>query len=42
MTMSEQAKKEFVADMLCIADTDWVLGHWYIRWRISSYWSWAY
>ncbi len=31
MTMSEQAKKEFVADMLCIADTDWVLGHWYIK-----------
>ncbi|MEP0200867.1 MAG: Phenylacetic acid catabolic protein [Halioglobus sp.] len=31
MMMSEQAKKEFVADMLCIADTDWVLGHWYIK-----------
>ena len=31
MMISEQAKKEFVAEMLCIADTDWVLGHWYIK-----------
>jgi ring-1,2-phenylacetyl-CoA epoxidase subunit PaaC len=29
--ISEQAKKEFTAEMLCIADTDWVLGHWYIK-----------
>ena len=28
---SELAKNEFIADMLCIADTDWVLGHWYIK-----------
>jgi 1,2-phenylacetyl-CoA epoxidase catalytic subunit len=31
MNISEQAKKEFCAEMLCIADTDWVLGHWYIK-----------
>ena len=31
MRISEQAKKEFIAEMLCIADTDWVLGHWYIK-----------
>ena len=31
MGISEQAKKEFIAEMLCIADTDWVLGHWYIK-----------
>src|SRR5210317_548813 len=31
MRISEQAKKEFTAEMLCIADTDWVLGHWYIK-----------
>jgi ring-1,2-phenylacetyl-CoA epoxidase subunit PaaC len=29
--ISEQAKKELIAEMLCIADTDWVLGHWYIK-----------
>ncbi|MEP4149238.1 MAG: Phenylacetic acid catabolic protein [Halioglobus sp.] len=29
--ISEQAKKELTAEMLCIADTDWVLGHWYIK-----------
>jgi len=31
MNISEQAKQEFCAEMLCIADTDWVLGHWYIK-----------
>ena len=31
MNVSDQAKKEFIAEMLCIADTDWVLGHWYIK-----------
>ena len=31
MNISEHAKKEFIAEMLCIADTDWVLGHWYIK-----------
>ena len=31
MRISEQAKNEFIAEMLCIADTDWVLGHWYIK-----------
>ncbi len=31
MRISEQAKKEFVGEMLCLADTDWVLGHWYIK-----------
>jgi 1,2-phenylacetyl-CoA epoxidase catalytic subunit len=31
MNISEQAKKEFCSEMLCIADTDWVLGHWYIK-----------
>ena len=31
MNISEQAKKEFIGEMLCIADTDWVLGHWYIK-----------
>jgi 1,2-phenylacetyl-CoA epoxidase catalytic subunit len=31
MTISEQAKKELLAELLCIADTDWVLGHWYIK-----------
>ena len=31
MRISEQAKNEFTAEMLCIADTDWVLGHWYIK-----------
>ena len=31
MRVSEHAKKEFTAEMLCIADTDWVLGHWYIK-----------
>ena len=31
MQISEQAKKEFIGEMLCIADTDWVLGHWYIK-----------
>ncbi len=31
MNISEQAKNEFIAEMLCIADTDWVLGHWYIK-----------
>jgi ring-1,2-phenylacetyl-CoA epoxidase subunit PaaC len=31
MNISEQAKNEFCAEMLCIADTDWVLGHWYIK-----------
>jgi len=31
MRISEHAKKEFMAEMLCIADTDWVLGHWYIK-----------
>ncbi|MEP1473032.1 MAG: Phenylacetic acid catabolic protein [Halieaceae bacterium] len=29
--MSERAKKELTAEMLCIADSDWVLGHWYIK-----------
>jgi ring-1,2-phenylacetyl-CoA epoxidase subunit PaaC len=31
MRISEQAKKELAAEMLCLADTDWVLGHWYIK-----------
>ena len=31
MNISEQAKKEFIGEMLCVADTDWVLGHWYIK-----------
>lgn len=31
MQISEQAKKEFIGEMLCVADTDWVLGHWYIK-----------
>lgn len=31
MQISEHAKKEFIGEMLCIADTDWVLGHWYIK-----------
>lgn len=31
MNISEQAMKEFIAEVLCIADTDWVLGHWYIK-----------
>lgn len=31
MQISEPAKKDFIAEMLCIADTDWVLGHWYIK-----------
>ncbi len=31
MNISEQAKQELTAELLCIADTDWVLGHWYIK-----------
>ena len=31
MNISEQAKKEFIGEMLCVADTGWVLGHWYIK-----------
>lgn len=31
MIVSERAKKELTAEMLCIADSDWVLGHWYIK-----------
>ena len=29
--MLEQNRDKFIAEMLCIADTDWVLGHWYIK-----------
>jgi 1,2-phenylacetyl-CoA epoxidase catalytic subunit len=29
--MLEQNRDNFIAEMLCIADTDWVLGHWYIK-----------
>ena len=31
MAMNETTQKEFIAEMLCLADTDWVLGHWYIK-----------
>lgn len=31
MNISEHARKEFISEMLCIADSDWVLGHWYIK-----------
>ncbi|MGI9283866.1 MAG: Phenylacetic acid catabolic protein [Pseudomonadales bacterium] len=31
MKLSEQARPLFLAEMLCLADTDWVLGHWYIK-----------
>ena len=31
MRISEYARKDFISEMLCIADTDWVLGHWYIK-----------
>ena len=29
--MLEQNRDKFIAEMLCIADTDWVLGHWYLK-----------
>ncbi|MFK7732956.1 MAG: Phenylacetic acid catabolic protein [Pseudomonadales bacterium] len=31
MHLSEQARPRFLSEMLCLADTDWVLGHWYIK-----------
>ncbi len=29
--MQDEIKNELVAELLCVADTDWVLGHWYIK-----------
>ncbi|MFK7731825.1 MAG: Phenylacetic acid catabolic protein [Pseudomonadales bacterium] len=31
MHLSEQTRSSFLSEMLCLADTDWVLGHWYIK-----------
>ena len=31
MNLSEETKQRLMSELICLADTEWVLGHWYIK-----------